>query len=77
MNTFIKEYAKQLELAVRNYPNEYGWPVENVPVVVERMRAAIQAKKYNKDSRAFKATCKVLGIKHTYKDIEHFVANHD
>ena len=76
METFIKVYAEQLEKAVRERPEEYGWPFENVPAVVEKMKAAIKARTYNKDSRAFKGTCKILGIKHTYTAINHFIDNH-
>jgi hypothetical protein len=73
METFMVEYAKQLEKAVREHPEEYLWPIEHVPEVVARMREAIKTGTYNKDSGAFKQTCKVLGIKHTYKAIAAFI----
>jgi len=76
VETFIAEYTKQLRLAVLNFPNEYAYPVEQVPHVVSLMREAIRLGSFSKDSRAFKETCKVLGIKHTYKEIAHFIANH-
>ena len=76
METFITEYTKQLTLAVTNHPTEYAYGAEKVPEVVAKMRDAIQNKNYNKDSRAFKETCKALKIKHTYTAINHFIANH-
>lgn len=76
METWMKEYAKQLPLAVAKYPDEYAYSLEEVPAVVERMRVAFAKRSYNKDSRAVKACCKVFGIKHTYTAINHFIDNH-
>ena len=72
----MRVYAEQLEKAVREHPQEYAYPVDQVPTVVQRMRGAIQENRFNKDSTAFRQTCKVLKIKHTYKAIEQFIANH-
>ena len=72
-DTFIQVYAEQLEKAVTNYPNEYFWPVANVPTVVQKMADALKTKTYNKDGRAIKATCKILGIKHTYTAINAYL----
>jgi len=60
-------YHVELEKAVREHPDEYGYPVENVPTVVGRMMAAIRAESFNKDSRAIRATFRAFGLKHTYK----------
>lgn len=70
---FVQIYTEELANAVRNYPGEYGWPIENVPVVAEKMAVAFKAKSYNKDGRAIKATCKRVGIPYTYKAINAFL----
>lgn len=71
---FITIYAEALKDAVKNHPDEYGYPLENVPGVVARMAAAIQRGSFNKDGKAFKTTCKFLGIPYTYKGIKDFIA---
>ena len=77
MHTFMAEYAKQLAKAASEFPDEYRWPAgTTVELVVQRMAEAVRTKTYNKDSRAFRETCKALKIKHTYTAINHFVANH-
>jgi hypothetical protein len=70
-------YRVELERAVKEHPEEYGWPVENVPVVVDRMMAAIRAETFNKDSRAIRATCKAFGLKHTYKALRAWLAEEE
>lgn len=77
METFFKIYQEELEKAVRDYPQEYGWPIGNVPRVVELMRQGVRDNNFHKGGRAFKATCKRLGIPHTYKAIYAFIANHE
>lgn len=62
-------YRDELEAAVRDHPEEYTWPIERVPSVAQKMIAAIRNNTYNKDGRAIKATCKRLGVKHTYTAI--------
>jgi len=71
--TFGKLYEQNLTQAVLNYPEEYVWPVENVPTVAKKMLDAVVKNSYNKDGRAFKATCKQLGIKYTYKAIDEYL----
>ena len=73
METFLAEYEKQLTLAVQNFPQEYGFGVEKVPYVIAKFRIAISEGTFNKDGRAFKATCKALKIPHTYKAINNFI----
>ncbi len=73
LDIFMVEYEKNLKRAVEKYPQEYLWPVENVPVVAGKMRNAIIAGTYNKDGYAFKWTCKALGIPYTYKGINEYV----
>jgi hypothetical protein len=69
---FKQVYLENLKLAVIKYPDEYRWPVENVPVVAEKMLAAVARNTFNHDSQGFKMTCKALGIKHTRKAILSF-----
>ena len=73
LDQFIGIYEKALEEAVASYPGEYSYPLRLVPAVVNNMRQAIKRGSYNKDSRAIKATCKILKLKHTYKDIAQFL----
>lgn len=74
LDAFMADYAVHLELAVINHPDEYAWPLKQVPAVLLRMRQAIKNQSYNKDSRAFRDTCKTLGLAHTYKAINAFVS---
>jgi hypothetical protein len=60
-------------MAVTMFPKEYCWPVEQVPDVAERMTAAIVRGSFSHDGKAFSATCKTLGIKHTRKAIYAFL----
>ncbi len=74
MNKWMAEYEKQLLLAVEKFPKEYGFGPEMVSEVAGRMRRAFCAGTFDKDGRAIKATCKALGIKHTYKAIKEFIS---
>ena len=76
METFFAEYSKQLERAVVEHPDEYTFPASSLCNVLGKMYGAIKAGTFNKDGRAFANTCKRLKIKHTYKAIQHFIANH-
>lgn len=70
---FFDVYMVELSAAIEKYPNEYAYSKAQVPEVVERMKMAFDKGSYNKDSRAIKRVCKILGIKHTYKAINEFV----
>ncbi len=74
-DTFLAQYRSDLEQAVIDHNEDYGYGIERVPEVFGRMVAAIDRGSFNKDSRAFKATCKKLGIKHTYKAIADYLAS--
>lgn len=74
LDQFMVEYERQLTLAVQNYPDEYVWPIADVPKVAAKMRAAFERRSYNKDGRAIKATCKVLGIPYTYAGINAYLS---
>lgn len=51
----------------------YGWPASEAPTVAAKMRAAWERGTGSKDGDAFKATCKQLGISHTYKAINAYL----
>jgi hypothetical protein len=65
-------YADELRRAMAEHPDEY---VSTVPfiTVYTRMLGAFDRGTYNKDSRAIRATCRRLGINHTYKAINEFI----
>jgi len=58
-------YTPALKKAVQKYPDDYQWPIENVPVVADRMKNALERGSYNHNSPAFRWACKTLGIKPT------------
>ncbi len=74
LDAFMATYAKALQEAVTQHPGEYGYPATLVPAVAARMRNAIVQGNYNHSGRAFKATCKTLGITHTRQAIASYVA---
>ena len=76
VETFMKVYEECLREAITSHPEEYRYGLDAIPGVLEKMRPAIYNGSYNKDSRAFRATCKKLGIKHTYSAIAHYITNH-
>lgn len=84
-DNFRAVYAEELARAVEQYPAEYPWahggttvignvgnttlPRSTVDEVAARMFGAMERGTFNKDGRAFKATCKRLGIPYTYAGI--------
>jgi hypothetical protein len=71
---FIDIYKEKLIEARKSYPEMYSWPDSETDLVFARMTKAIERGSFNKDSHAFKATCKELKIKHTYKAIQDFIS---
>lgn len=69
MNT----YATELREAITHYPTDYAYGLDKLNEVLERTKASLQKGMFSKDGRAFKATCKKLGIIHTYQDIKSFL----
>jgi hypothetical protein len=69
LKEFSFNYYKELRNAITNYPEEYMYSLEKLDDVHRRMLEAIKNKSFNKDSRAIKAVCKQLNIKHTYTAI--------
>jgi hypothetical protein len=71
---FAKAYRENLARAVTERPDDYSYIAGKVDVVADKMLAAIERGSANKDGYAFKQTCKQLGIKHTYKAINEYLA---
>jgi hypothetical protein len=71
---FLDVYREKLLEARKRHPETYAWPDSELDAVFERMTKAIERGSFNKDSHAFKATCKTLKIKHTYKAIKEFIS---
>ena len=70
VETFVSFFATELAKAVVERPDEYGFPVDEVPIVVNRMRQAFIRGSYNHDGVAIRRTCKCLGLKHTRTAME-------
>lgn len=73
LELFLSTYKKNLKKCAIENPEEYAWSIEEFHKIIERMNNAIVHGTFNKDSKAFKNTCKELKIKHTYKDIANFI----
>jgi hypothetical protein len=71
---FIDCYRKHLIANVMTKPDQYAWDINDTETVMERMTRAIERGTFNKDTESFKATCKELKIKHTYKAIAEFIS---
>lgn len=70
---FLTEYRAQLALAREQFPEEYVWPESELERVYGRMVEAIDRGSYSKDSRALRAVCRLLRIKHTYTGIRAYL----
>lgn len=77
LSKWMEAYRPNLERAVKEKPIDYGFPLSEVPAVVDRMRAAIERGTYNHAGHALKWTCQGFGIKHTRKAIEAFLAGNE
>ena len=64
--------AKHLADCMAAHPDEY-MPGMDPIMVADKMNAAFWRGSASKDSRACKATCKTLGIKHTYAATRNFL----
>lgn len=67
---FFETYENSLHRMYFEKPDQY---LEIFALTVARMKEAILKGSFNKDSDAFKLTCKELKIKHTYKAIEAYL----
>lgn len=68
-NHFWETYATELQKAAA--AGKYSWPADQAATVAAKMRAAWPNS--SKDGVAFKATCKAIGIAHTYKAINAYL----
>lgn len=74
---FNSTYKEELRKVVLERPEEYRWPISQLDEVCRRMFSAFETGSFNKDGLAIKRTCKKLGIKYTYRDIESFSRSND
>jgi hypothetical protein len=74
LQCFLDVYKENLLKQIRENPQDYAWDVSQFDEVFSRMAKAIERGSFNKDSKAFKATCKELKIKHTYTAIREFIS---
>lgn len=74
LKLFCDEYHKQLHIAYTKSPDKFFWAAgTTVHMVVDRMQQALIQGNYSNDGVAFRATCKALNIKPTYKAVEEFL----
>lgn len=73
IDRWMEVYTRHLRDAVEKYPNEYMFSVEELPLVLERMREGFEKGSFLKEGKAIKATAKELGVKYTYKEINRFI----
>ena len=69
---FFTIYKAQLQRGCEL--KKYDWPAHNVDEVYDRMVKAVFRGTAAKDGYAFKQTCKILGIPHTYKAMSKFLS---
>jgi len=74
---FRSAYMLHLAKAHNANPAAYVWPVSELPVIVDRMMAALETGGANIDSPAIKAACKTVGIKPGIARIRAFLASND
>ena len=70
---FFDLYKKNLVQMRKEKPGLYCWPIEELNSIHLKMCEAMINGSFNKDSDAIKATCKELGLKHTYKSIKEYI----
>lgn len=66
---FSTIYREELRKAAIADPEAYAFAADQADVIADKMLAAFDRYSANKDGRAVKATCRRLGIKHTYQAI--------
>lgn len=72
-NHFCERYEHFMRKNVHDNPQDYHFDIREIDGVLLRMKAAIRKGSFNKDSHSFRAVCKELGIKHTYKAINEYL----
>lgn len=76
LDKFMSAYERHFRANVAAHPEQFvnSDKPEKIPAFLIAMRKALESGAYLNDSSTFKATCKELGIKHTYKAIAEFIA---
>lgn len=79
LDAFFAAYEPRLLEDVLARPTLYSYPASEVPAVMARLRNAVERrgtfKATDKNTDAVKAVCKQLGVKHTYKAIDEWLAS--
>ena len=70
---FRAAYLEKLAEAHAKHPEEYAYPADGIPVVVDKMIIALAAGTA-RNSNAIKAACRKVGIKSTYAAIKAYLA---
>ena len=73
LDAFLAAYERHLRAAHADTPNHTASQLRSSGLLDAPCAAAIAKGSMNKDSAAFRATCKELGIAHTYKAIASYV----
>lgn len=73
LDKWMEVYAQELIKALAKFPEQYTFPHDRLPIVIERMRIAFERGNYHNSGHAIKATCKHFGIKQTYFAINTFL----
>jgi hypothetical protein len=71
--TWVKTYEEQLKLAIQKNPEKYAYGMDEVPAVMKKFTQAFEKGGFNHESDTVKATCRVLGIKHTKTAIKDYL----
>ncbi len=75
IDEWMTVYSVKLAEAVETCPEEYGFPLSDVPRVAGKMREAFIRGTFNKDGKAIKATSRHFKVPHTYAGIKGFIAS--
>jgi len=77
IDRFMVVYTEELRKRREEHPFDYGWPMSELPAVLERVRRAIISGEFIKDEPTIRATCKRLRINNTYKAINTYILQTD
>lgn len=68
MNKFVEIFSQVLKTSMESYPERYSKSYEDTLKAFTEI--AFKNSSYDKNSESIKKTCKILGIKNTYLDID-------
>jgi hypothetical protein len=77
LDEFMAVYERHYRAQVTAHPTRYVNGPEMIPKFIAKMREAIRTGMFVNDSPTFRATCKELGIKCTYKAIAQYIVGQD